>query len=1312
MSRCPSCHRRLNVGRICPHDGGVAPAASSSFERSEAPPEVPGFKLGDRLGYGGFATVWAGQRRTDGAAVAVKIARTGGDLVKARFEREANALAHIGPPYVPALYEHGLLGDGRPFFAMERLREETLARSLGGLECLPDLQWVLEVSESILTGLEAVHRHGFVHRDLKPDNVFLVQSPVLARFIDFGIAKDTTDRVDRDLTRQGVIVGSSEYISPEQLRGEIDVDVRADIYAFGVILYELLTLRVPFAGDRSSVERGHLLLRPPRLSSFAGVPEPLERLCLSCLAKQPDRRPSSAAFVREELARLWNGDRRKGGREAKSVQPDAALLTDSRQPVVLLLVECPDLVSAVEPVVASRKGVVARQWGKRYLCAFSGALSKDPTRSAIAVAHTVVREYQARAVLHLAALKVRVRDGTPPLKVYGRAVERPDDWVPSGPWLGVVVTAAASQIIPSEHFQPESGDGFSRRRAAPIGHDTAPRAPTGCPDSRSFLVLRPESDGAASEAELIGRDEVLDEVRDSLRSCLTSSTPSLFTLIGDHGLGKTRLARAFIDLAARRDRTIRCCALRAEQQAGRGQAHSTARRLLEKLSALVSSDEKSGAEGDSSGTGSFQSYDSAAIDMQLLAQRLIDAARAGPFVLVLDDAHNADEVTLDAIEYATLDRDDTPLWVAVCAHPRLDQRCPQWGRRANRHHGATLTQLDEKQAMTLAAELLQPAEYTPAAALRRLARWTDGNPYLLGEVVRTLKREGVVRKRPETGTWYLATTELDRLPASPVGHWLAMRTVGALPQELASCARVCSVLGHTFTRDELEWVQDAAERAGTASTPIDAAVGLAELDREHGFLRRVGVTTWAFRQLALRDAIYQALRVEDRAPLHRYALEYWRSQAESDRSDAVLLAVARHASALRAGDEAITAYLQLADRATGEHRYVDAEEHYSAAVQLVSADDLVRQMHALRGRAKVRHRIQRSLNALDDLIAARRIAEERDDAAAQAELLLEESTILDWADDHVTAAQRVEQARPLVIKTGDPRLGVRYSMASGRCSWRQERVDDAVELLQEAVEKAVQLGDRETRVSALLLLAPALVFAEKLDESAARFDEVIAMCDEAGDRFHLATAYSNRSFLWSATGTSERVFEDLQRAVQLAREIGYPMLERAASHNLAEYLYWSGKMARSLALARRAKVLRDRFMSEPSIADEILLARIYAARGERLKACSCVHTALQQGGVGDFPIYRIMVETLALLLGQDSFTGDELQVAWDALVGEARANLPGEEQLEVLFFRHKSAALRGCQDECLRVLGEAEPILAKYPIWRANYDFLVPPDGQ
>src|SRR5262249_53558787 len=146
------------------------------------------------------------------------------------------------------------------------------------------------------------------------------------------------------------------------------------------------------------------------------------------------------------------------------------------------------------------------------------------------------------------------------------------------------------------------------------------------------------------------------------------------------------------------------------------------------------------------------------------------------------------------------------------------------------------------------------------------------------------------------------------------------------------------------------------------------------------------------------------------------------------------------------------------------------------------------------------------------------------------------------------------------------------------------RLDDSIATLTDAAAMAKSLEDYETRVVALLLLAPALALAGRLTEAQERFDEVIGLCRDAGDRLHLGAAYANRLLLWGKHN-EERAMDDLRHAIEIAREIGNAQLERRVQFNLAELLYWSGSLDEALARVSRSRDLQLRYVEHPGPED-------------------------------------------------------------------------------------------------------------------------------
>jgi tetratricopeptide (TPR) repeat protein len=1321
LPRCPVCHRRVVESSACPRDGWYAPADEASGKRPDEPPSLPGYVVEHPIGAGGFSTVWKAVRESDGARVAIKVGRGDSPLVAERFRRDAEAIERVGPPFVPALYEYGELADGRPFIGMELLRGETLAARFARMEGPPPLEWGAQVGGAILEALAAVHDQGVIHRDVKPENILLAEDELSCALIDFGLTRKRDAPEQSGLTPQGTVVGTPEYMAPEQLKGELTQDARVDIYAFGVILYELFTLRLPFVGDRGAIEHGHLTLRPPRLRELAPVPEALEKLALSCLAKQPERRPPDASALRLALAWSISADRKSDppsmpGSPISKAPPTskASLLIDGRQPAIVLAIEAAGAAVEVISAVTARKGLVARQRGGRLVCVFSGMDTDDPVRAAVQVAREIADRRISRAGLHIAPLTIRRKEQGPPA-VYGAPVDQPEAWLPKGDWKGVVLTSAIARAMPDI----DVGSALDRD----LG---------GSPGAAFYrLAAAPHGSPAARAVQLVGRDEVISELARSIDASLSGECPVLFTLLGDHGLGKSRLVAEAATL-------VRCMPQRAQViqitavQPLTGGASFTSKELLARVLEVPEGDRppdprelcvsKLGAElGEevwravAAALGWITMEETGAAPwalrqgtMRAIAEGLRRRARERPIALIIDNAHWADEAALDALEYATLDAPGCPLWVLVTAHPRFEDMRRSWGSRAERHDRVVLGPISEDAGMRLAAELLLPAEYPPEATLRQLTSWAGGNPFCLAELIRALKRGGLVRRRP-SGSFYVATAELDHMPPIAAWQWLAARRLDTLTPELAACVRLCSVLGADFGRQEVEEIQDAIEEAGGAGTPIDAGVGLNAL-ADSGMLIRSGPEVYTFQSPTFRDAVYDSLAPAQRLTIHQHAFAWWKASPDAPEARRRRLEhIARHAGACGEREQAAVAYLKLGDMAQASYHNVVADQRYTSALSFLDQGDARRRALSLVGRGKVRYRVHRIREALEDLALARELARPLGDDKLLANLLLEEATALDHAMDYDESLRRAEEARTIADRMGDPRLESRVLTALGRSRWRQQKVAEAIDLLGRAASAARAVGEDEARVIALLLLSSALVIVSRLDDAERRFSEVIALCNEMKDRLHLCSAYANRAYLWTAQSAPEKGLEDLRRAVEIAREIGNPEPERVATHNLAELLHWCGRGADALALARRSRVLEERFAERAAPDDSLLLARILAARGEleeagRLLAWIADRCPPSLASPTVNALYRAL--RLAVAAHGIEVAGSDEQDCWEAVVADAEPHLPAEELLEVLYWNVRAALRAGRVREAVAVLEKARLRLLESPMWRPRFDAL------
>ncbi|GMV43348.1 MAG: hypothetical protein AMXMBFR64_50640 [Myxococcales bacterium] len=307
---CPRCKRPLGERTECPFDAWPAIPAGALAPDDPMQGEVVArrYQVLHAIGHGGMGTVYSAWDLDAGAEVALKVIRwdTGRDpALIARFRREVSATQRLVHPNVVRLLDSGRTTSGYLYIAMERLVGCTLAEHIRAEAPMPGDR-AARLLVPVCDALEAAHGLGLVHRDLKPANIFLARTDGpehLVKLLDFGIARAMDhDPVD-DAICGGLVVGTVSYVAPEQARRE-PVDGRTDLYAIGILLFELLTGRTPFTRAAPlETLRAHVMEPPPSPRSLAPahVTPELERLCLELLAKAPDDRPATAAEVRRRL---------------------------------------------------------------------------------------------------------------------------------------------------------------------------------------------------------------------------------------------------------------------------------------------------------------------------------------------------------------------------------------------------------------------------------------------------------------------------------------------------------------------------------------------------------------------------------------------------------------------------------------------------------------------------------------------------------------------------------------------------------------------------------------------------------------------------------------------------------------------------------------------------------------------------------------------------------------------------------------------------------------------------------------------------
>ncbi|WP_170319269.1 protein kinase domain-containing protein [Polyangium spumosum] len=1332
-----------------PLEGDTAPELSSE---PEAPlPEFRGYRTERMLGRGGFGMVYAAISASASPTspprrVAIKLARDDRAGAAQRLAHELVALRLVGPPHVPEVIDAGELHPGSPYIVMELVEARTLAEILATRgRSLPPAE-ACAITRALLGSLRAVHEEGLVHRDIKPENVLVTEPPGRATVLDLGLARRGGAMPARTIAphEEGAMVGTIEYMAPEQCEGRAELDARADVYAVGVILYEMLAGSPPFWGPPAAVREGHLSRRPARLEGRAGTPIPaeLEDIVLRCLEKDPAARYSNATELDQALAAIRLGtepELRKspesagdpttngigktqapdrGSSEGGRARPSDASATERRTVALLHFTSQLDpiaLQGRIEPI----GGHVMRASGGRYVVAFGHEADENPVRLAIRAAQDLVaRGICERVWIDLATVSVTARpDGSkrllaPHLARIGQAP------LPAG--AAPILLSPAARAVLTEADLSETLSLFGAK-AVEEGELSGAEDPT----TRLGHVGPP----------LVGRDDLLETLTLAALRSVREAVPSVSVIVGEPGHGKSHLRRllverlrtlvplgAVVDLRAPepivgggdsvRDLLSAALGLPASMPIeGRKAA------LRERLGPASSPEAEAalalalGWVGPPRGDETTDFPGLRALEAAPFAlgatlrvaggEALRRRAERTPLCVVLDDAQFADEATLGILEHATLAEARAPIFVCALGRPVFRENHPSWAERAAHRDVCDLGPLDEQSAASLVRVLLAPAENVPELAVRRLVERTQGIPLLLVELVRGLKGAGIVRRHEGGRGFYVATDELDRVPDLPLIEWLAHREIDALSPAERAHARLVATVGAEVTPEEisgiLRGILRRLDQSGESSEfPLDARIGIERL-LNTGVLRRQRHGRVSFRHALVRETIARGVPEALRRKIHLTCAEYYRDAPgfpEGPPEEQRLPQLAYHAAAAGLRDVAESAYMALAEAARARHAYVDAERFYTLALEQ-QASTGQRRGGAYRGRGLMRYRVGRYHDALADFAEARAAASAAGDEMEIVEILLDEATALDWMGEHVDSREKVHAAQALVAGRATPLLSARMLLGIGRSHYRFSLKEEALDALARAASEAARLGEGgyETQVIALLMLGYLEQGIGRHASAERALDRAVTLCDAHGDALHLAASINTRGVLRGFQGDRQRMVSDLARVISLGRELGQDYIEWTGHFNLGECLYLMAELDAAEPHVAQARALSERPLGvAPRPASIILQARMMLYRGDIENARALASRARGETSepltVPSDDVLCSMIELAAEDAGEE---------AWEALEARSERYSIGQERIEVVETRGLSALRRGRRREAARHLERALALSRQIP---------------
>ena len=1160
------------------------------------------FDLHEKVGEGATGTVVRATDRRTGETVAVKILHQAG-IERERLAREIAAIRRLQHPAIVKYVCDGETAGGIPFLAMEWVDGDNLAERKDPTRILD--RDALEIVAQAADAVGRAHAAGIVHRDIKPGNLlYLADDPPRIKIVDFGLAIFAESAL---LTRPGALVGTPNYMAPEQVRGSREVDGRADLYALGAVLFELLTGQPPFEGPSAVAILVKVVLEePPRLHLLRREPisAAIEEVVGRAMRKRPEDRFQSGREMAQALRAAMRGDgtavRKRRSRVARVV---AVLLASGGE--------------GVEEIATDNGAVATTLQGGAVVATFG--LGQTRGDEAVRAARTAmrIRAKNPRARLAIASGVAHVSEGT----VTGEVVDV------AAALLG---RARSGEIRLDTESVGVLGERFE---LLPAGDDRVLGTERAVPAVRRVVGVATPTLGR--EAELRTLELVYDRVE-------RERTPRAVLVVGAAGIGKSRLLAELLKGVGSRDKPpvvlscrgdpVRASSFAALTQALRrstgiqdGDPPATQRALLDaRLGAVMTGDDLAHCKvflGELAGlteTGKNDALVTARANPGLM-HRQVRAAMAAllkaesadrPFIIVVEDLQWVGHDTIKTVGWLA-QWVEAPLFAIGLTRPEAQQ--VGWaalgGSRGTLLELGPLSveQLEELARLTLGDRIgelttgggrrrttsgvgrsrtsQRTLERIDETRLRRVAARAGGNPLFLEEMVRALARGD--RGRMPATVQAIVQAELDRL-----GH------------DAREAAKLASVFGLVF------WDRALGDLADALPELVEDEI---VVPRRRS--RFADATEYAFRNVPTYEGAYGLIDDSERARLHRHARRWLEKAGEHDAT-----VLAHHAALAGDHGHAAVLYERGAEASLDAGFFAVAVRFASKALEHASEPEIKARLHLIRARAQRRLGGGGTLDH-DAALAAATLPR---GSVEHAQAVWEISATLRAQGRFAEALREVDSA---LAATNLPPAGEVMLLAQ-RSTLQVDagRIEEAIDLADRACTLAESAGRAHTEEHRRALSARAFALSHHGDLARAlsAHEALVREAIESDDPLAVATGRANAGYVLSALGRFKEAITTLEEAERIARSIDARTVRGFIQENLAIPLARVGRLEDGIAKARQAIGIGEH-SKEPRLtaAGYLSLATLLLERGNPGDGSEALKSAGRaQAAAEPFPAVR------------------------------------------------------------------------------------------
>lgn len=1319
------------------------------------------------LGQGGMSEVYLAHDLQLDRAVALKILKPNMATDEQwiyRFRQEAKIVSTLNHPNILTVYE--ISPTDSPLFIVSEFIDGVTLRSYFKDKELP-LTEVLEITAQVAGALAEAHRAGIIHRDIKPENI-MVRRDGYIKILDFGLAKRTKREpvsMDNDSparlfeTDPGIIMGTVRYMSPEQVRS-LELDERTDIWSLAVVLYEMLTGALPFRGDTTSDVIASILTQEPTalVSDSSQLPIALQQILSKALAKPRERRYQSIKEFAEDLKGLKDrvelDSKAQGSAPAEQMETTVVLEPlkyglrpfqefsgEQHKQVTVLLADIKELFEAartpgeepgetasaarrqVAQLISEQGGAVVK-WEDDTVMALWGAdiSHEDDPERAIEAALRLTSEGNGRAGIDTPEDATRAAS-SPPVRVviasgpaFIREAGPGGEFTVAGGAINFAGRVLHSErrervIISHETYRQVQGL-FEYRELEPERDRDRVAQPVYAVESARPRAFRSPTRGIEGiETRLIGRRGELHQLMDALLTAVEEKTLGVITILGEAGLGKSRLlheftgqvkavnesalifegraTRSFMDIpySLVRDLFLRFFEIQDNDPP------QTARRKLEQgLVSLSGRSERSTVHahfiGQLIGLDFSDSPHLKGIldDPKQISDRALHylinilnlITRERPVVIFLDDIHWADDRSLDLVEMLSQACEASPILIVALARPVLLEQRPAWGEGQASHTRLLLTPLTSRESRQLIDEILRNAGTVPKALKELIVGRAEGNPFFVEELIKILIDQRILLPGAEAWTIDESRLEEVEVPTTLIGV-LQARLDSLSPSERQVLQRA-SVVGRTFWDGAVEHLSEEKTKA-LASYERPSIGGILESLRAKGFVYRRETSTFAgnrefiFKHALLQQVAYGNVLRRQRQDYHRLAA-YWLIAQSGERADEYSGIIGEHFESAAEEQSAAQWYVRAGHQARVSYAPESATNYYYKALALISGAQedshrrslgearLVELNEGLGEVLMTQARLNEAVEAYEKMHAA---AEKQGNVLAQSRALVGLAFIQGKKGNHRPSLDYSIRAEKLAREFYTP-TGKRWVARSLiRQCWALYWMGDmanALDLTERALSTSKEIGEEGRREQAF-----SLHLLGAIHEKAGRFGQARAYKKQALNLFKEIGDQRNECQLLISLGESMRLrgeyaaaIEYYDEALALAREIGDRVGEILSLNNQSGARIGQNDFA-------RAEADLHRVIGMASAAGHHVISESYRFLAEAYLGQHKIPEAL---------------EAARMALELDPEGHDHVGAAWRTLAHIAAASAP--PLLKVWDAEYDA---RGCFAQSLRVFTEA-----------------------